>query len=279
MADHLTNILGDLLYTDQPDQEAADLPSPMTLRRKILIKAKRLPQDQGAEEEDDDDDDDERDDSQKKAKKQVIIHVLCVTILKPIMRNQFSEGVEETVRSCELHSRRSLPWIWRWSCQVNLIACNSVFYVYLHQVLPHVFLWRVKDQEDLGGSWQRVSVCGLQLQTDQQDLSRSQEARLIQPEGRPAMDNLCLLAIIWICIFRWSSHGRLVARSLLWTTRRTTGRTYSTAPCSPATGAVAIASNQGRSRFHFPFIISSSQILERAEDALLPKLPCLGRPW
>ena len=79
MADHLTNILGDLLYTDQPDQEAADLPSPMTLRRKILIKAKRLPQDQGAEEEDDDDDDDERDDSQKKAKKQVIIHVLCVT--------------------------------------------------------------------------------------------------------------------------------------------------------------------------------------------------------
>ena len=82
MADHLTNILGDLLYTDQPDQEAADLPSPMTLRRKILIKAKRLPQDQGAEEEDDDDDDDERDDSQKKAKKQVIIHVLCVTSLK-----------------------------------------------------------------------------------------------------------------------------------------------------------------------------------------------------
>ena len=121
----------------------------------------------------------------------------------------------------------------------------------LYQVLPHVFLWRVKDQEDLGGSWQRVSVCGLQLQTDQQDLSRSQEARLIQPEGRPAMDNLCLLAIIWICIFRWSSHGRLVARSLLWTTRRTTGRTCSTAPCSPATGAVAIASNQGRSRFLF----------------------------
>ena len=56
---------------------------------------------------------------------------------------------------------------------------------------------------------------------------------------------------IWICIFRWSSHGRLVARSLLWTTRRTTGRTCSTAPCSPATGAVAIASNQGRSRFIF----------------------------
>ena len=111
MADHLTNILGDLLYTDQPDQEAADLPSPMTLRRKILIKAKRLPQDQGAEEEDDDDDDDERDDSQKKAKKQVIIHVLCVTSLKPITRYKFSEGVKETVRSCELHSRSSLPWI------------------------------------------------------------------------------------------------------------------------------------------------------------------------
>ena len=71
MADHLTGILGDLLYTTQPDQEATDLPSPMALRRKILVKAKRLPQDQGAEEEEDDDDDDERDDSQKKAKKQV----------------------------------------------------------------------------------------------------------------------------------------------------------------------------------------------------------------
>ena len=71
MADHLTNILGDLLYTTQPDQEATDLPSPMDLRKKILIKAKRLPQDQDAEEEEEDDDDDERDDSQKKAKKQV----------------------------------------------------------------------------------------------------------------------------------------------------------------------------------------------------------------
>ena len=71
MADHLTGILGDLLYTTQPDQEATDLPSPMALRKKILVKAKRLPQDQGAEEEEDDDDDDERDDSQKKAKKQV----------------------------------------------------------------------------------------------------------------------------------------------------------------------------------------------------------------
>jgi phosphatidylinositol phospholipase C delta len=72
MADHLTSILGDLLYTTQPDQEAADLPSPMALRKKILVKAKRMPQDQGAEEEEDDDDDDERDDSQKKAKKQKV---------------------------------------------------------------------------------------------------------------------------------------------------------------------------------------------------------------
>ena len=76
MADHLTSILGDLLYNTQPDQEAADLPSPMALRKKILIKAKRLPQDQGAEEEEDDDDDDERDESQKKAKKQVKFHIL-----------------------------------------------------------------------------------------------------------------------------------------------------------------------------------------------------------
>ena len=67
--------------------------------------------------------------------------------------------------------------------------CVQLSFLHLHQVLPHVFLWRVEDQEDLGGSWQRVSVCGLQLQTDQQDLSGSQEARLVQPEGRPAMDN------------------------------------------------------------------------------------------
>ena len=108
MADHLTSILGDLLYTTQPDQEATDLPSPMDLKKKILIKAKRLPQDQGAEEEEDDDDDDERDESQKKAKKQV---TLCKTCLIKIMRNNISEGVKETVRSCELHSCRSLPWI------------------------------------------------------------------------------------------------------------------------------------------------------------------------
>ena len=48
------------------------MPSPSHLRRKILIKAKRLPEDQGAaEEEDDNEEDDERDESQKKAKKQV----------------------------------------------------------------------------------------------------------------------------------------------------------------------------------------------------------------
>ena len=117
MADHLTSILGDLLYTTQPDQEATDLPSPMDLKKKILIKAKRLPQDQGAEEEEDDDDDDERDESQKKAKKQV---TLCKTCLIKIMRNNISEGVKETVRSCELHTCRSLPWIRQRSCQVSL---------------------------------------------------------------------------------------------------------------------------------------------------------------
>ena len=65
MADHLTSILGDLLYTTQPDQEATDLPSPMALRKKILVKAKRLPQDQGAEEEEDDEDDDDNEKDNK----------------------------------------------------------------------------------------------------------------------------------------------------------------------------------------------------------------------
>ena len=43
MADILVNILGDLLYSEPIKQEEEELPSPEQLKRKILIKAKRLP--------------------------------------------------------------------------------------------------------------------------------------------------------------------------------------------------------------------------------------------
>ena len=43
MADILVNILGELLYTNPISQEEEELPSPEQLRRKILIKAKKLP--------------------------------------------------------------------------------------------------------------------------------------------------------------------------------------------------------------------------------------------
>ena len=43
MAEHLENILGDLLYKHPIDDHETELPSPLKLRKKILIKAKRLP--------------------------------------------------------------------------------------------------------------------------------------------------------------------------------------------------------------------------------------------
>ena len=42
MAEHLVTILGDLLYTKGIKGDEKELPSPMFLRRKILVKAKRL---------------------------------------------------------------------------------------------------------------------------------------------------------------------------------------------------------------------------------------------
>jgi hypothetical protein len=90
MAEILVSTLGPLLHTGEPEQEAATLPSPAILQRKILIKAKRQPVD--TEEEDEaEDEDDERD--EKKKKKQVKLtsqsHVFKV-IASP-------ESVQETL--------------------------------------------------------------------------------------------------------------------------------------------------------------------------------------
>ncbi len=42
MADHLINILGELLYRGPVDRSKSHLPSPLELKRKILIKAKKI---------------------------------------------------------------------------------------------------------------------------------------------------------------------------------------------------------------------------------------------
>ena len=69
MAEHMINILGDLLYRDTIQEQEQELPSPESLRWKILIKAKRLPLN-GNEDNDDDidgeDEEDERDEAKKK---------------------------------------------------------------------------------------------------------------------------------------------------------------------------------------------------------------------
>ena len=43
MADHLTSILGDFLYEETIEDSEFELPTPSKLRKKILVKAKRLP--------------------------------------------------------------------------------------------------------------------------------------------------------------------------------------------------------------------------------------------
>ena len=42
MAEHFKTILGELLYTEPVDQSLSELPSPESLKHKILIKAKKL---------------------------------------------------------------------------------------------------------------------------------------------------------------------------------------------------------------------------------------------
>ena len=43
MASHLEEILGDMLYQEQVDENLQTLPSPEDLKGKVLIKAKKLP--------------------------------------------------------------------------------------------------------------------------------------------------------------------------------------------------------------------------------------------
>ena len=68
MADHLLNILGDLLYKGSIKESEKEMPTPMSLRGKMLVKAKRLPPSAtaDADDEEEDDADDERDESKKK---------------------------------------------------------------------------------------------------------------------------------------------------------------------------------------------------------------------
>ena len=72
MAEHLVTILGDMLHKDVIQEQEKQMPTPMSLKGKILVKAKRLPPSATGDEddnEDDNDDDDERDDSKKKKSK------------------------------------------------------------------------------------------------------------------------------------------------------------------------------------------------------------------
>lgn len=74
MADYLVKILGDMLYQHNiNDDEEHVMPSPMDLRKKVLVKAKRLPQDATTNEvaEEDDEDNDEVDEGNKKYAKKL----------------------------------------------------------------------------------------------------------------------------------------------------------------------------------------------------------------
>jgi Phosphatidylinositol-specific phospholipase C, X domain len=43
MAEHMKAFLGNMLYAEPVGEESALLPSPEDLKRKILVKAKKLP--------------------------------------------------------------------------------------------------------------------------------------------------------------------------------------------------------------------------------------------
>ncbi len=74
MADHLVDILGDMLYQHKiNDEEEHVMPSPMDMRKKVLVKAKRLPKDATSNEvaDNDEEDNDEVDEANKKRAKKL----------------------------------------------------------------------------------------------------------------------------------------------------------------------------------------------------------------
>ena len=90
MADNMREILGDLLYTDPPDDEKTQMPSPELLKGKILVKAKRLPPGKGPEDElEEEDETDGVDDLDEKKKVNLTtcfpiryIRTICTEIVK-----------------------------------------------------------------------------------------------------------------------------------------------------------------------------------------------------
>merc|ERR1719270_2297375 len=93
----MREILGDMLYTDPPNDEKNEMPSPEFLKGKILVKAKRLPPGKGPEDELEVEEDDEIDgaddmDGKKKEKPKKISQKLsdCVNYIHAVHFHGFS---------------------------------------------------------------------------------------------------------------------------------------------------------------------------------------------
>jgi len=76
MARHLKSILGSMLCSEPVDESLGALPSPERLKKRVLIKAKKLPPGCGEDQDvtdgpEDDDPDDERDEKKKKVSKKI----------------------------------------------------------------------------------------------------------------------------------------------------------------------------------------------------------------
>jgi len=96
MADNMREILGDLLYTDPPDDEKTQMPSPEFLKGKILVKAKRLPPGKGPEdeleEEDETDGVDDLDEKKKEKPKKISQKLSdCVNYIHAVHFHGFSD--------------------------------------------------------------------------------------------------------------------------------------------------------------------------------------------
>lgn len=99
MADHLRTILGDLLYSAPVDESQNELPSPEKLKRKVLVKAKKLPAGSKQEDEikdEDEVDDDERDEKKKKMAKKISQKLSeLVNYIEAVHFHNFGKSKEE----------------------------------------------------------------------------------------------------------------------------------------------------------------------------------------